>query len=137
MTDIENITIDNFKPFGTVLEFSEGSRDNFCIIDTEEKEPWRLAVFRFNNRQVKTLEKHVTSKETFEPLKGMAILIVAKEESPEDLRAFILEKPVCLKKGIWHQVISLTESAEVKITENLYVGSEFYDLNKSISCFMG
>ena len=103
------------------------------IVITEEKEPWRLAVFRYNNKTVKRMECHPASLESFEPLKGLTVLIVAEHENPEAYEAFILDKPVCLYKGIWHQVLSLTDEAQVKIAENLEVGSEFFEFEKEIS----
>ena len=48
--------------------------------------------------------------------------------TPENWEAFLLEQPVCLEKGIWHQVLALTEEASVKITENLDVESVFYKM---------
>lgn len=72
------------------------------------------------------------SLESFEPLQGITVLIVAAHDTPEEYEAFILDKPVCLYKGIWHQVLSLTDEAQVKIAENLEVVSEFFDLQKEI-----
>lgn len=80
---------------------------------------------------------HPTSRESFEPLHGLTVLVVATHENPEEYEAFILDKPVCLKKGIWHQVLALTEEAQVKIVENLEVQSEFYDLEKAIHVLVG
>ena len=77
------------------------------------------------------------SRESFEPLHGLTVLVVATHENPEEYEAFILDKPVCLKKGIWHQVLALTEEAQVKIVENLEVQSEFYDLEKAIHVLVG
>lgn len=74
---------------------------------------------------------------SFEPLHGLTVLVVATHENPEEYEAFILDKPVCLKKGIWHQVLALTEEAQVKIVENLEVQSEFYDLEKAIHVLVG
>lgn len=68
---------------------------------------------------------------------GLTVLVVATHENPEEYEAFILDKPVCLKKGIWHQVLALTEEAQVKIVENLEVQSEFYDLEKAIHVLVG
>ena len=52
----------------------------------------------------------------FEPLHGLTVLLVAEHETPDAWRAFILDKPVCLKKGVWHQTLSLTDEATVKIS---------------------
>lgn len=124
---VESITREAFEPFGTVLEFPEGFEGNFRIVDTEEEKPWRVAVFRYSNKEIKKIENHPYSKESFEPLKGLTLLLVAEHDTPEDYRAFVLDKPVCLKKGIWHQTLSLTPEAEVKITENLDVEAVFYE----------
>ena len=124
---IESITKEAFAPFGTVIEFPEKCREDFYIADTDPQNPWRVAVFRYSNHSIKTIENHPSSKETFEPLKGVTVLLVAQNETPEKYQGFILDKPVCLKKGVWHQVLSLTPSAEVKITENLEVESVFYE----------
>lgn len=133
MSRLKSIHKKTFAKFGKVLEFSESCEEPFEIVITEEEEPWRLAVFRYNNKTVKRLECHPTSLESFEPLKGLTVLIVAEHETPEAYEAFILDKPVCLYKGIWHQVLSLTDEAQVKIAENLEVGSDFFDLEKEIS----
>ncbi|MGN0333133.1 MAG: ureidoglycolate lyase [Lachnospiraceae bacterium] len=133
MGRLKSIHKEEFEKFGKVLEFPEGNSDTpFEIVITEEKEPWRLAVFRYNNKTVKRMECHPTSLESFEPLQGLTVLIVAEHERPEGYEAFILDKPVCLYKGIWHQVLALTDEAQVKIAENLEVTSEFFDFEKEI-----
>lgn len=132
MAEIEVITRDAFAPFGTVIEFPEENTDTFFIADTEEKEPWRIAVFRYRNHSIQKIERHPTSKESFEPLSGTTLLLVAETEQPENYHIFLLDKPVCLKKNIWHQVLSLSPEAQVKITENLEVESVFYELKQEI-----
>jgi len=133
MKELKNITFDNFKKYGTVIEFPKDFKDEFLIVDTEDKEPWRIAVFRYTNKTIKKIECHPTSKESFEPLRGVTVLLVAEHDAPENYEVFILDKPVCLGKGIWHQVLSITDEAQVKITENLEVESVFYELEKEIS----
>lgn len=137
MKSLKVIKKDSFSRYGEILAFPPDSMDNFYIVTTEEREPWRLAVFRYKNKEIKQIECHPESMESFEPLCGITVLIVAENGSPEEYEAFILDQPVCLKKGIWHQVLALTEEAQVKITENLNVSSEFYELKKPISVFLG
>lgn len=137
MKTLQYVQRETFLPYGEVLEFPAGIEETFCIITTEEKEPWRLAVFRYTNKEIQRMECHPTSRESFEPLHGLTVLVVATHENPEEYEAFILDKPVCLKKGIWHQVLALTEEAQVKIVENLEVKSEFYDLEKEIRVLVG
>ena len=136
MTRLESITAENFKAYGTVLEFPENYGDTFYIVDTETDQPWRVAGFRYSTKEIKVVENHPTSKESFEPLKGITVLLVAEHENPEDYRAFVLDKPVCLKKGIWHQGLALTPEAQVKITENLEVPSEFYEFQEPKGVFL-
>lgn len=137
MVKLQSIHKESFEKFGSVLEFSKECQEPFEIIITEEKEPWRLAVFRYTNKTVRRMECHPLSLESFEPLLGLTVLIVAEHDKPQEYEAFILDKPVCLKKGIWHQVLSLTDEAQVKIAENLEVSSEFYDLDKDIEVLVG
>ncbi|MDO4323409.1 MAG: ureidoglycolate lyase [Lachnospiraceae bacterium] len=137
MAVLESITREAFAPFGSVIEFTPGFDGSYEILETEEEKPWILAVFRYTNKTIQRIENHPTSMETFEPLSGVTVLLVAEHGTPEDYKAFVLDKPVCLKKGTWHQVLSLTPSAEVKITENKDVYSEFYDLPKEVRVQLG
>ncbi|WP_432627108.1 ureidoglycolate lyase [Brotaphodocola sp.] len=132
MAEIERITVENFAPFGSVIEFPKDNHDNFYIVETEETEPWRLAVFRYSNHEIQRIERHPTSKESFEPLSGTTLLLTAETDTPENYHIFLLDRPICLKKNIWHQVLSLSDEAVVKITENREVESVFYDLPKPI-----
>ena len=70
-----------FQAYGTVLEFPENYGDTFYIADTETDQPWRVAVFRYSSKEIKVVENHPTSKESFEPLKGITVLLVAEHEN--------------------------------------------------------
>lgn len=137
MIAVESITREKFAPFGSVIEFSADFQGEYEILETEEIKPWILAVYRYTRKSIRRIENHPTSMETFEPLTGVTVLLVAEHDTPENYKAFILDKPVCLKKGIWHQVLSLTPLAEVKITENKDVYSEYYDLPEEIRVWIG
>lgn len=133
MCTLKSIHREFFEKYGKVLEFTPDSADEpFEIVIKEEKEPWRLAVFRYRNKTIQKMECHPASLESFEPLQGVTVLVVAEHDTPEKYEAFLLDKPVCLYKGIWHQVLSLTDEAQVKIAENLEVNSEFFELEKEI-----
>ena len=124
---IEAITAASFALFGKVIEFSpEPEDERFEVVIREESEPWRIAVFRVRRRAAERLECHPTSMESFEPLQGVGILLVAEPHSPDKPRAFLLGTPICLYKGVWHEVIALSKEALYKITENRNVNSEFY-----------
>ena len=134
---LESVSVNAFKPFGTVLEFQPGDAGNFYIVDTEPEQPWRVAVFRYSNKEIQKIECHPSSKESFEPLHGITVLLVAEHETPEDCHAFILDKPVVLAKGIWHQTLSLTPEATVKIVENLEVDTVFYTYDSPKKVYLG
>lgn len=65
---LESVSVTAFKPFGTVLEFLPCDTGNFYIADTEPQSGWRVAVFRYSNKEIQKIECHPTSKESFEPL---------------------------------------------------------------------
>lgn len=137
MKEIERITEESFRPFGTLIEFPQGETEDFYIVETEEEQPWRLAVFRYRSHSIRTIERHPSSKESFEPMSGVTLLLAAEFETPEDYHVFLLDRPVCLKKNTWHQVLALSEEAKVKITENLQVESVFYQLPQKIRPLIG
>lgn len=131
---IELINKNNFAAFGSIIEFPEEDISNFYIVASDDEKPWRLAVFRYHNHEILTIECHPTSMESFEPVAGTTLLLVAEHDTPEEYHIFLLDKPVILKKGIWHQTLSLTDYAEVKITENIDVYSDFYELKHTLRC---
>lgn len=137
MRKVQSVRKEAFQKYGEVLEFPKDCDQNFRIVVAEETQPWRLAVFRYKNKTIKTLECHPSSFESFEPLEGVTVLVVAEPDTPEQYEAFFLDKPVCLKKGVWHQVLSITDEAQVKITENLEVASQFFELEKEIEILIG
>ena len=134
---LESVSAQAFAPFGSVIEFPEDFEDIFYIVETDTENPWRVAVFRYTNKEIRTIECHPTSKETFEPLHGVTVLLVSEHDTPDDYRAFLLDKPICLKKGVWHQTLSLTDEAVVKITENLEVESVFHELKEPVTVYLG
>lgn len=133
MCQLQSIHQETFAKYGKVLEFTKDCKEPFEIVITEEKEPWRIAMFRYSNRAIKKIENHPYSQESFEPVNGITVLLVAEHDTPEKYEAFILDKPICLYKGIWHQVLSITEEAQVKITENLEVVSEFFEFTEDLT----
>lgn len=135
MKQICYITKDNFSRYGTIIDFT-GRKENpaFEVIITNEEDPWRIAMLRVEEREFAFLERHPSSLETFEPLKGMCLLFVCLE-ARGDYEVFVLDRPVCLNKGVWHGIVTLTGVSKVKITENLEVETEYYDLDQPIRIF--
>jgi ureidoglycolate hydrolase len=130
---ILNITADSFDKYGTVLEFSKDFDGVFEIIIKQPDSGWRLALLRHSGKTGRVMECHPRSMETFEPLSGILLIIVAPHDRPLDFEVFLLDKPVCLHAGVWHQVISLAAESQVKIAENYQVESEYFELESDIS----
>ncbi len=120
------ITKDNFKKYGSVIEWDgpENKEENnqFRIVINESKIiGWRIAYLIVREKQVAFLENHPNSYESFEPIRGESVLYVSSQKTPEDIEAFILDKPIVLRKGIWHNVVTVSKEVHIKITENNHV----------------
>ena len=129
----KKITSKNFRKYGWVIEpggFSQSPKENqFKIVVREKKSAgWRIAYLIVRNKSVEKLEKHPFSMESFEPLKGRALLYAASPKTPQKVECFLLDKPIILKKGIWHAVLCLGKEAHIKITENRIVKLVFHNL---------
>lgn len=134
----EKINANNFGHFGRLIEYpkknSSGSKANlFCKVITEPKKVgWRIAYLVVRDKIINRLERHQGTFESFEPVKGRCLIYLAKKRSKSAIRCFYLDRPVVLKKGTWHGVVTLGQEAEVKITENAKVKSEYWRLGLSL-----
>lgn len=125
---IKHLKAKAFEPYGTIIEFTEQMSDGWEILIRAENTGWRIALLEIERKVTHIFEHHPTSKETFEPVSGVTLLIVATNDMPQDYEVFLLDKPICLNEGVWHQVISLSEKSLVKITENLEVSCVYYEV---------
>ena len=126
---LKTISAASFAPYGKVIAFPEGMDERFHIVYTEPNAPWRIAVLRVVEHRIEEMEEHPTTAESFEPVSGVTVLLLAQPDSPQTQEAFLLDRPVCLYPGTWHQVMALSERAQIKITENLEVpDTQFYRL---------
>ena len=132
MIRISNLTAKAFKKYGIVLE-QRNKKKVFSVIAGDPKAAgWRIGYLIFSPAPVDSLERHPESMETFEPVSGTTVMLVAPQNAPEKMEAFLLDKPVCVAKNIWHAVRVMSESAEIKITENFEVESVIYKLKKPV-----
>lgn len=129
---IKNLSHEAFSPYGTLLTYTDKKDDGWEIRVEAQSEGWRIALLEFTRKTAKRLEYHPASKETFEPISGVTLLIVALPHSPNDQEVFLLDQPICLEPGIWHEVITLSDLSYVKITENLHVDCVYHMLDKEI-----
>ena len=140
---LEAITEASFAPFGTVVDWSAeleaSGRPFHILVRSEEPTGWRLAVARWTMRAARRIEYHPDSEELYAPLSGTTVLVVADPgEAPEGrLRAFLLDRPVCLRRGVWHATLTLSEAAVRLIAENLEVAGVGVDLSEPVTASLG
>ena len=135
MYKIKRINRENFKSFGWIIEYPRNkSYERRKNLFTEViKEPgrvgWRIAYLIVRDKVITRLEKHPHAFESFEPVSGSSLLYLARVKEPGRIRCFYLDKPVVLKKGIWHGVLTLGKESEIKITENAEVECKYWQLS--------
>jgi ureidoglycolate hydrolase len=121
---------DQFAPYGIVIPMDNDKNMPFDIKLIENSFGWRIAILEITSRTTRQLHCHPDSLEVFEPVRGSAVLLVSSKENPECIEAFLLDKPVCVNKGIWHSIIALSTKATLKITENAVVTKEIHDIGE-------
>ncbi|HNX82317.1 MAG TPA: hypothetical protein PKL77_09245 [Candidatus Omnitrophota bacterium] len=131
---IKKITAQSFKRYGWIIgplvEPRGVPSDNLFRIVLREsaRVGWRIAYLIVRQRTIERLEQHPASFESFEPVKGKCLLYLSNKKDPSGISCFYLDKPVILRKGLWHGVVTLTSQAEIKITENNSVRCVYWDL---------
>ncbi|MFH1092848.1 MAG: ureidoglycolate lyase [Candidatus Omnitrophota bacterium] len=119
----KKLTVLNFKKYGYIIQWQgpekKGYHNQFRIVIRDRKVVgWRIAYLIVRAKQINSLEKHPFSYESFEPINGRGILYVCAQKTPQAIEAFLLDKPIILRKGIWHNVAACTREMHIKITEN-------------------
>jgi ureidoglycolate hydrolase len=132
MIKIQNLSSKTFSKFGLVLEQADKKKVFSVLTGDKTAKGWRIGYLIFHPAPVDSLERHPGSMETFEPVSGATVILVAEQGSPDKIEAFLLDKPVCVAKNVWHGVRVLSEKAEIKITENYEVESVIHKLKKPI-----
>ncbi|MBP7055591.1 MAG: hypothetical protein KBB52_01895 [Candidatus Omnitrophica bacterium] len=131
---INRLTEDNIKPYGIIIgpkpAKTQKDGNGWGILFRESSKGWRVAYLILRSRAIKRLECH-NSPETFEPLKGDAIIALAKSASPESFKLFKLDKPILLKKYVWHAVFTVSKETHIKITENIKLSSKYHIVRTS------
>lgn len=123
----------NFKPYGWVIEYPGRKRapkekNLWRIIVRQPKTGWRIAYLVVRDKVIQRLEQHPGTFESFEPIKGKGLLYIATRKDPNAIRCFFLDKPVILKKGIWHGIVTSGKECDVKIVENARVKCLYWPL---------
>ena len=135
---LQTITPEGFAKFGDVLDWRDAFGEEGFHIITRAEDPtgWRLAVLLAKHHAISSLERHPTSKESFEPVSGVAALCLAPPEDPTAIEAFLLDRAVVLGKGVWHGVLALSDEALIKIAENLTVTGESHELDAPLKAMV-
>jgi|EPASupsiteSAE347_1022098.scaffolds.fasta_scaffold16932_1 ureidoglycolate hydrolase len=128
----KQITPASFRKYGKIIHYpdihnKDKKKNLFRIVLSEsEGHGWRIAYLVVRDRSIIDLERHPGTFETFEPVKGRALLYVSSGRDARKIDCFLLDKPIVLFKGIWHGVVAVDNEAEIKITENAVVSSEYW-----------
>jgi len=130
MNTIKTLTREAFKKYGGILEPEDKSGVFTVLCGEKESTGWRIGYVILGPEPVKRLEAHPASMETFEPVYGTSVILVAQKDNPEKPEAFLLDRGVVINKDVWHAVRVLSARAEIKVTENYEVESVYYDLKK-------
>jgi len=80
------------------------------------------------DKKIRRLECHPESFESFEPVCGRSLLFVAWKKDVKAIECFELTRPIILKKGVWHGVVTVTPECEIKLTENSKVKCVYWPL---------
>lgn len=132
---------DPFRPFGRILNprpgeaavVSEQDVFAFYVPFQELSGGWQIGFLEYTGRVLHQLERHPNTPEVFSPLRGEALLVLATDPGDERAyRAFRLEKPIVLNRGVWHGVIALSPKPEILIVENPDVVDEYHPLTRPI-----
>jgi ureidoglycolate hydrolase len=126
---LQSLSVGAFAPYGDIIAHNGVLETAFqVVIDEPEPTGWRIAVNKVTARTVASFGCHPNTRESFEPLSGVAVIVVAAHDRPDNSEAFLLDCPVCLYKGVWHATLAVSEFALIKITENHSVQSESFTL---------
>jgi ureidoglycolate hydrolase len=118
-----------FASYGQIIAYDYEIAASFqLIIDEPNAAGWRIAVNKVSCEPIAALNCHPNTRESFEPLSGVTVIVVANYDNPSEMEAFLLDQPVCIYQCVWHATLSISKSALVKITENHSVQSETYVL---------
>lgn len=135
---LEIITPESVAPYATIIDWDptlEASGQRFHVLmRSEAPTGWRLAVLKVNERVMERMERHPTTEELFAPIQGQSVIVLG-EAGPFDeakIRAFLLDRPISLKPGTWHDVFTLSAWATILIAENLQVTGERVTLSKPV-----
>lgn len=133
---IIKITRKNIKPYAHIIDRSciksAGGKNRYGVLLKERSEGWRIGYLVVRDRVIRRLESHPDSLETFEPVKGRSVIALASRRNAGRPKVFSLDRPIVVKKGVWHDVAPLSKESEIKIFENIEVTVRYQRLKVPI-----
>ncbi len=129
----KKLTAVNFMRYGWIIEYAgrkkvPKDRNLFKIIVRQPGLGWRIAYLVVRESFITKLEQHPGSFESFEPVSGRGLIYVSTKKDLNSVECFYLDRPVILKKGIWHGVVRSGGDFDIKIAENLKVKCVYWPL---------
>ena len=115
--EIKTLTKESIKPYGLLCEHINQKDDYEPLVKVTSR-GWIWAILTFKNKSTDYIECHPTSKESFEPMFGTSLIILAESKTPEKHEIFLLDQAIMLNEGVWHNVLTISDVSRVKITEN-------------------
>ena len=129
---MKKLTHKNIKPYGRIIDRKfmkdDGRGDKFAVLLKERSAGWRIGYLILRTKKLEKLERHPDSLETFEPVRGRCAIALAANGQPDKVEMFFLDRPIVLKKGVWHNVAAISEECEIKIFENIEVKTKYHDI---------
>lgn len=120
---VETLSPEAFAPFGRVLRRDPGGESFQALFTEEHSQGWRVALLEVPPGPLGRIHRHPDSDECFAPLYGEAYMVVAEPETPQILRCFRLDEPVCVRRSVWHEVIA-AQPSRIFIAENARISGE-------------
>ena len=128
--EIKPLTPKSIAKYGRILFPTEEENKTvedpavaYVILEKAVSKGWLMSHYTVSKRFTDMMENHPNTKETFEPLCGASVIVLAHGPAPDNPEAFLLDKPVVLYEGVWHGVMALSEKATMRINENTEVQS--------------
>jgi ureidoglycolate hydrolase len=121
LISLEPLSKEEFMPYGIVTDFNEDSKtleSTFHVYLKMATPGWAIAKSVVRHRSIDKIAQHPTTKEAFIPLSGVGAIVVASPEKPDELRAFVLDRPIIIHENVWHVTIALSAVAEFQVIEN-------------------
>ena len=119
--ELQFVTNKSFKKYGEVIgphrDQIEGGERFKPLFETPSS-GWLVAYLIMDHHHIDSIHCHLTSREVFDPVKGISVLALSVYDDPLGHELFLIDRPVCLLEKVWHGEMALTETAELKIIED-------------------